>query len=189
MKAANVLSICTSSGVAILALAAAAAKAEDIEATLRVDAVKVYPRTAAVTRRGQVSIPAGEHRLIVRGLPDPVDLGSLRVSAGSRELRLGGVELDEFLTGFHRRVEVGVELDDLAGDLAADLDRTTDGIELAGGGDGLRHFALGDDGGGVFRRAGLGGGAVFVVIVAAAGGGQEDDRKDETGKSHIFGGR
>jgi uncharacterized protein (TIGR02231 family) len=97
MKAADVLSICTSSGVAILALAAAAAKAEDIEATLRVDAVKVYPRTAAVTRRGQLSIPAGEHRLIVRGLPDPVDLGSLRVSAGSRELRLGGVELEKIV--------------------------------------------------------------------------------------------
>lgn len=97
MKTANVLSICASSGVAILALAAAAAKAEDVEATLRVDAVKVYPRTAAVTRRGQLSIPAGEHRLIVRGLPDPVDSGSLRISAGSRELRLGGVELEKIV--------------------------------------------------------------------------------------------
>ncbi|HET7608202.1 MAG TPA: mucoidy inhibitor MuiA family protein [Gammaproteobacteria bacterium] len=97
MKTANVLSICASSGVAILALAAAAAKAEDVEATLRVDAVKVYPRTAAVTRRGQLSIPAGEHRLIVRGLPDPVDSGSLRISAGSRELRLGGVELQKIV--------------------------------------------------------------------------------------------
>jgi uncharacterized protein (TIGR02231 family) len=85
------------SSLYILALAASAASAEDIEATLRVDAVKVYPRTAAVTRRGNVSIPAGEHRLIVRGLPDPVDPGSLRVSAGSRAVRLGGVEIEKIV--------------------------------------------------------------------------------------------
>src|SRR5262245_61284802 len=96
MKVANVLLIANkhlvSSSLCMLALGAGAANAEDVEATLRVDEVKVYPRTAAVTRRGAVSIPAGEHRLIVRGLPDPVDAGSLRVSAGSRTLRLGGVE-------------------------------------------------------------------------------------------------
>ncbi|HXS80769.1 MAG TPA: mucoidy inhibitor MuiA family protein [Gammaproteobacteria bacterium] len=86
-----------SSSLCILALAASAASAEDVEATLRVDAVKVYPRTAAVTRRGTVSIPAGEHRLIVRGLPDPVDPGSLRVSAGSRAVRLGGVEIEKIV--------------------------------------------------------------------------------------------
>ena len=86
-----------SSGLCIIALAGAAANAEDIEATLRVDEVKVYPRTAAVTRRGDVSIPAGEHRLIVRGLPDPVDPGSLRISASSRAVRLGGVEIDRIV--------------------------------------------------------------------------------------------
>ncbi len=97
MKAVNVLWLCTSSSVSLLALAAATAKAEDIAATLRVDQVKVYPRTAAVTRRGDVGIPAGEHRLIVRGLPDPVDLGSLRVSAGSSAVRLGGVEIEKIV--------------------------------------------------------------------------------------------
>ena len=91
----------------ILALVAAAATAEDIEATLRVDEVKVYPRTAAVTRRGEISIPAGEHRLIVRGLPDPVDPGSLRVSVGSHAVRLGGVEIEkivvtDFVSGAER---------------------------------------------------------------------------------------
>ena len=106
MKAANVLSIFTSASASILALVAAAANAEDIEATLGVDEVKVYPRTAAVTRRGDVSIPAGEHRLIVRGLPDPVDPGSLRVSAGSRSVRLGGVELEKVVaTDFVSDVE------------------------------------------------------------------------------------
>jgi hypothetical protein len=44
----------------ILVLAATGANAADVETTLRVDEVKVYPRTAAVTRRGDVTIPAGE---------------------------------------------------------------------------------------------------------------------------------
>src|SRR5262245_21903 len=92
MKTINALSI-----LSVATLVAARASAEDIEATLRVDEVKVYPRTAAVTRRGQVSIPAGEHRLIVRGLPDPLDPGSLRLSAGSRAVRLGGVELEKIV--------------------------------------------------------------------------------------------
>ena len=83
--------------MSIAAFAALPAAAADIDATLRVDEVTVYPRTAAVTRRGEVTIPAGEHRLIVRGLPDPVDAGSLRVSAGSRAVRLGGVELEKIV--------------------------------------------------------------------------------------------
>ena len=95
MKAAKAISIFTLSSASILAVATA--NAEDIEASLRVDEVKVYPRTAAVTRRGAISIPAGEHRLIVRGLPDPVDPGSLRVSAGSSDVRLGGVELEKIV--------------------------------------------------------------------------------------------
>ena len=86
-----------SSSLCMLALVAPAANAEDIVAALHVDEVTVYPRTAAVTRRGDVSIPVGEHRLIVRGLPDPVDPGSLRVSAGSRAVRLGGVEFEKIV--------------------------------------------------------------------------------------------
>jgi uncharacterized protein (TIGR02231 family) len=86
-----------SSIVCIFAVAATRANAADIEVALRVDEVKVYPRTAAVTRRGNVDIPAGDHRLIVRGLPDPFDAGSLRVSASSRDVRLGGVELERIV--------------------------------------------------------------------------------------------
>lgn len=79
----------------VLTLAATcAANGEDIEARLRIDAVTVYPRTAAITRRGEVSLAAGEHRLIVRGLPNPLDPGSLRVSAGSQAVRLGGIEIE-----------------------------------------------------------------------------------------------
>lgn len=82
----------------VLVLAAARlAQADDIEAKLRIDQVTVYPNSAAITRRGEVNLPAGEHRLIVRGLPDPLDPGSLRVSAGSRAVRLGGVEIDKIV--------------------------------------------------------------------------------------------
>jgi hypothetical protein len=82
----------------VLALAAPrVAQADDIEAKLRIDQVTVYPNGAAITRRGEVSLPAGEHRLIVRGLPDPLDPGSLRVSAVSQAARLGGVEIDKIV--------------------------------------------------------------------------------------------
>jgi uncharacterized protein (TIGR02231 family) len=71
-------------------VAAQATQAADLAATLTIDQVTVYPQTAAVVRRGEVAVPAGSHRLIIRGLPDPVDPGSLRISAASRAVRVGG---------------------------------------------------------------------------------------------------
>ena len=82
------------SSVLLLALLfARPADASDIEAKLVIDEVTVYPQSANITRAGKVSIPAGDHRLIIRGLPDPIDPGSLRVSAGSAAVRLGGIEV------------------------------------------------------------------------------------------------
>lgn len=77
--------------------AAPATYAADLSATLTIDQVTVYPKTAAVVRRGEVTVPAGSHRLIIRGLPDPVDAGSLRMSAGSRAVRLGGIEIEKIV--------------------------------------------------------------------------------------------
>lgn len=77
--------------------AAPATQAADLAATLTIDQVTVYPKTAAVVRRGEVTVPAGSHRLIIRGLPDPVDAGSLRMSAGSRAVRLGGIEIEKIV--------------------------------------------------------------------------------------------
>src|SRR4051812_9117525 len=71
--------------------------AADIEAKLVIDEVAVYPQSANVTRAGQVNIPAGDHRLIIRGLPDPIDPSSLRISAGSAAVRLGGVEVQKIV--------------------------------------------------------------------------------------------
>lgn len=78
----------------LMFLAALATHAADLAATLTIDQVTVYPQTAAVVRRGEVTVPAGSHRLIIRGLPDPVDPGSIRMSAGSRAVRLGGIEIE-----------------------------------------------------------------------------------------------
>jgi uncharacterized protein (TIGR02231 family) len=81
----------------LMFLAAPAPHAADLAATLTIDQVTVYPQTAAVVRRGEVTVPAGSHRLIIRGLPDPVDPGSIRMSAGSRAVRLGGIEIEKIV--------------------------------------------------------------------------------------------
>jgi uncharacterized protein (TIGR02231 family) len=78
-------------------VAASATHAADLAATLTIDQVTVYPQTAAVVRRGEVTVPAGSHRLIIRGLPDALDPGSLRMSASSRAVRLGGIEIERIV--------------------------------------------------------------------------------------------
>jgi uncharacterized protein (TIGR02231 family) len=67
--------------------------ATDLVAELRIDQVTVYPQGAAITRHGSLEIPAGEHRLIVRGLPSSLDESALHVAVGSKGVRLGDVEL------------------------------------------------------------------------------------------------
>ncbi len=83
----------------LLAVAAATARANDIAATLPIDKVTVYRGSAIVTRAGIVEIPAGEHRLIVRGLPDGVDPATLRLSARSSGLKLGAIEAQRIIEG------------------------------------------------------------------------------------------
>jgi uncharacterized protein (TIGR02231 family) len=78
----------------LLAAVSAASHATDIMATLPIDKVTVYRGSAIVTRAGLVEFPAGEHRLIVRGLPDGVDPATLRLSAKSGGLRLGAIETE-----------------------------------------------------------------------------------------------
>lgn len=86
---------------AVLALAAAAgqALAADITADLRIDRVTVYRQGAVVTREGDVAIPAGPNRLIVRGLPAGIDPKTLRVTIEGSSVQLGGVEISEINEG------------------------------------------------------------------------------------------
>src|SRR6187551_125278 len=87
-----------SAAIASLAfLLAVPAHAADIEAKLVIDQVTVYPQTANITRSGRVTVPAGSHRLIVRGLPDPIDTSNLRIYASSAAVRLGGVEVQKIV--------------------------------------------------------------------------------------------
>jgi len=95
MRFIPVLLVCTASG----SLATAPALAADIPAALTIDKVTAYRDSATVTRTGVVEIPAGEHRLIVRGLPDGVDPATLRLSAKSGGLKLGGIEVQRVLEG------------------------------------------------------------------------------------------
>ena len=83
--------------IVLASLTAPAAWSADIAVTLPIDSVTVYRDSAIITRRGNVEIPAGDHRLVVRGLPDGVDPGTLRLSARSASLRLGGIELQRIV--------------------------------------------------------------------------------------------
>jgi uncharacterized protein (TIGR02231 family) len=83
--------------IAFLGLSAGGAWAGDITATLPIDSVTAYRDSAIVTRAGIAEIPAGQHRLIVRGLPDGIDPSTLRLSARSGSVRLGGIEVQRIV--------------------------------------------------------------------------------------------
>jgi Domain of unknown function (DUF4139)/N-terminal domain of unknown function (DUF4140) len=74
-------------------LSSAIAFGADLVAEPRIERVAVYPQGAAITRLGTLDIPIGEHRLIVRGLPSSINEDALHVAIGSKDVRLGEVEL------------------------------------------------------------------------------------------------
>ncbi len=82
--------------ILVLALACAAplpALAADIPVTSRPDAVTVFPDGASVTRRLTVTVPAGEHVLVLDDLPLTADPSSLRLAgAGAGALVIGAVD-------------------------------------------------------------------------------------------------
>jgi uncharacterized protein (TIGR02231 family) len=69
------LALALAASVAVGSLAFAA----DISLPTRIDAVTVFPDAASVTRLGSARVPAGEHVLILRGLPAAIDPASIRV--------------------------------------------------------------------------------------------------------------
>ncbi|MGE0114143.1 MAG: mucoidy inhibitor MuiA family protein [Steroidobacteraceae bacterium] len=91
-----------------------AAMAADIPAALRIDQVTVYIQGAMITRSGSVNLPAGSHRLIVRGLPAGIDSRLLRVNVGSASVRLGSVDVStvnegQFVTARERELRTQLE--------------------------------------------------------------------------------
>ena len=74
-------------------LLSVAATAADLPAEPPIDRVTVYREGAEVTRAGPLEIPAGSHRLVIRGLPASIAAKTLRVAVGSPTVRLGGIEV------------------------------------------------------------------------------------------------
>ncbi|WP_298355426.1 mucoidy inhibitor MuiA family protein [Rhodoblastus sp.] len=70
------------------------ALAGEIEAASRIDAVTIYPDGASVERVVEADAPAGDSRVIFRGLPPGIDLATLRVRGeGEGRVQLGAVDL------------------------------------------------------------------------------------------------
>ncbi len=70
------------------------ASAAEIAAPSRIDAVTVYPGVATVTRLVEITVPAGQHTLVVGGLPQAADPNSLRVEGVSEgSLQIGSIEM------------------------------------------------------------------------------------------------
>jgi uncharacterized protein (TIGR02231 family) len=79
---------------AALLASAAPVFAAEIAAPSRIDGVIVYPGVAAVTRIVEAEVPAGQHVIIVSGLPQALDPNSLRVEGVSTgQLQIGSVEM------------------------------------------------------------------------------------------------
>ncbi len=71
----------------------ATASAADIRAASHVDAVTVFPQGADVVRTTEVSLPSGEHTLILDDLPGTIDPQSIRVEGlGGQGLEIGSVD-------------------------------------------------------------------------------------------------
>jgi uncharacterized protein (TIGR02231 family) len=70
-----------------LALMPAVAAADVIPVASQVSDVTLYPGLAQISRRAEVALPAGQHRLILRNVPRTADLDSLQLEiAGARHI-------------------------------------------------------------------------------------------------------
>ena len=87
------LAQCLALGIWLVIAGAARGLAADVTADLHIDRVTVYRQGAVVTRAGEVAIPGGSNRLVIRGLPAAIDSKTLRVSVDPQSVQLGGVEL------------------------------------------------------------------------------------------------
>lgn len=70
------------------------ALAADLGMSSRIDAVTVFPDAAAVTRVGDVKVPAGQHIVLLRGLPATIDPVSIRIEgSGDGQLLIGSADV------------------------------------------------------------------------------------------------
>lgn len=79
---------------ALLLAGVTPALAAEISAPSRIDGVVVYPGLATVTRIVEVEVPAGQHTIVVSGLPQSLDPNSLRVEGvSSGQVSIGSIEM------------------------------------------------------------------------------------------------
>jgi uncharacterized protein (TIGR02231 family) len=79
---------------AALLLSVSPVVAAEITAASKIDGVIVYPGVAAITRVVEVEVPAGQHSIVVAGLPQALDPNSLRVEGvATGQLQIGSVEM------------------------------------------------------------------------------------------------
>ncbi len=75
--------------VAALLLLPAPLWADDFSTTSQVIEVKVFPSSASITRSAQLSMPTGDHQIIISDMPQDFDLQTLQVgTSGSSDLTL-----------------------------------------------------------------------------------------------------
>ena len=85
--------------IAILGLSCLAARADDFELETSIRAATVFLNGAEVTRSGEVSLPAGDHRIIIANLPAGIDLARLQISIADSNVRVGNLQVEEFHQG------------------------------------------------------------------------------------------
>jgi uncharacterized protein (TIGR02231 family) len=72
--------------------------AADIDVSTTINSVTVYRRDAMISRRGVVSIPAGDHQLILSGLPADVKPEDIRLNIASPAVQMGALDFERITT-------------------------------------------------------------------------------------------
>jgi uncharacterized protein (TIGR02231 family) len=78
--------------ICLLALMGPECLAAEFTVTPQIDAVTLYLSGATIKRKGVVSLPVGEHVVLVKGLPADLDPDVARVAFASKSIDIGSVE-------------------------------------------------------------------------------------------------
>jgi uncharacterized protein (TIGR02231 family) len=95
------------------------ALAAEVPFASRIDAVTVFPDAAAITRVGEVELPAGSHLLVLKNLPASVDPSSIRVEGkAARAITIGTAETRSQPVDTKPNLEADRKLKELRGELS-----------------------------------------------------------------------
>lgn len=80
---------------AVLSVITSGAAAADINVTSGIGDVTVFRDGATISRRGMADIPAGEHRLVLRGLPSDIAPQKFRLNISSPAVTIGALDFEK----------------------------------------------------------------------------------------------